>query len=272
MRWGSEKNKAQAIFYWIATAVLILVIIGMSVDFISWRNAIGMIKKQIPTQYSPHALYEGGGMDNLHYTPLWQGKLKGRVYLSMDEDMNSLGDGSFDGVIKGLSGVDFPLKYNKICWYGEGEFKNKTTTKNIQMWVYLLSKGEKTYKQVYKGQVTVDYPITEKIVNKYKSQIDPDKTMKPEDVAWLCTFTHDSLHKYIEGSEGVKPYYAYRLDQIISSQVKWKKVYEKVWTKFRKNACIGIIYKVDKKTYIRVAYNAWRISCHNGGYIFSFWK
>ena len=172
-------------------------------------------------------------------------------------------------------------KKSDSLFYGEKDVKNRESTKHVQMWVYLLSKGEKTYKKIYKGQIVVDYPITKDIINKYKNQIDPDKTMKPEDIAWLCTFTHDSLHKYIIGfferSEVMKLYsnpnhYAYRLNQIIVSQVKWKKVYEKVWTKRYKNAIIGIIYKIDGKTYLRVVKGGYFYNCHGGKIMFSFWK
>ena len=296
MRWSREEHRAKSIFYWVATAVLIAALVGMFMNFISWKDAIGLIKKQIPTQYGPHALYEGGGMNNLHYTPRWQGPLRGEVSLASDSDFNLRTfrilyntnqwkenlSGHFEGTIKGFSGLDFFLeKKSNYLFYGEKDVKNRETIKHVQMWVYLLNKGEKTYKKVYKGQVVVDYSITKEIINKYKNQIDPDKTMKPEDIAWLCTFTHDSLHEYIVGfferSEVMKLYsnpnhYAYRLNQIIVSQVKWKKVYEKVWTKWYKNAVIGIVYKIDNKTYLRTVKRGWFYSCHGGNITFSFWR
>jgi len=290
MNWIKQQNKAKTIFYWIATIILIVALVGMITDFINWKDAIGLIKKDIPVS-GPNATYIGGGA---RYTPFrWAGPLRGRVYLTFDEDMetprketveyNESGYGSFVGVLKGFSGVDFALQ--KISdfptYYGKTTIKRGSDTKNLEMWVYVLNRGKKTYKTVSTGQVPVDYPITRQIIQKYKKQIDTDNNMTEKNIDWLCTFTHNSLHNYIlsffksnkTNQLFVSPnIYAYRLDQEISSQVKWKKTYKQVWTGERKGACIGVIYKIDNKTYVRVIYNAYWIHCHGGGYIWSAWK
>ena len=47
MNWKIEEHRAKTIFYWIATIVLILVIVGMISGYIDWKTAIGTIKKGI---------------------------------------------------------------------------------------------------------------------------------------------------------------------------------------------------------------------------------
>jgi len=291
MNWIKQKNKATAVFYYIATILLIVALVGMITDFINWKDAIGLIKKDIPVS-GPNAVYIAGGS---RYTPFrWAGPLRGRVYLTFDEDMKTpslqtlgenraTGYGTFDGILRGFSGVNliFQKTSDFPSYYGETTIKNTNDTKDLKMWVYLLDRGEKTYKTVSTGQVPTDYPITREIVAKYKNRIAFNNDMTKENVEWLCTFSHDSLHDYIvsffkNGKTNqlfLSPnIYAYRLDQEISSQVKWKKTYKQVWTGERKGACIGAIYKIDDKTYVRVIYNAMYLACgQNGGYIWN-WK
>ena len=295
MKWDTEEHKVKTIFYVVATLILIVALVGMLTDFISWKDAVGLIKKNVPTN--------GVGsiaIQNVDYSPLsWRGPLKGRIYLFADQDLNVdtrtvrwnekevAMDGTLDGAIPSLSGVDLPLKRISsannplVVSYGKGTIENSKGEHSFEIWVYLLDKGEKVYKKVFTGYKAVDYPITPAIVNTYRNRIDPDRTITQKDIDWLCTFTHDSLHKYIlsffENSKVPELFqkpnvYAYRLDQEISSKVQWKKTYKNVWTNERKGACVGIIYKLDEKTYVRVVYNAWYIGCKGGGYIFNFWR
>jgi len=293
MKWGNEKNKAQTIFYYLGTVVLILVIFFMLVDYISWRDAIGMIKKNLPSDASV-ILQEGNS--SVKWNPLrWRGPLRGRVYLFSNEslttesrDVNWNGEnlkdvaGFLDGSVRGISGVDIPLfQKSEIRYDGEKILQNASGSHSFHISVYLLDTGEKVYRDVFRGYEAVDYPITPSIITAYRESIDQERDMTEEDVKWLCTFTHDSLHDFVlsffRKNEVPKLFqkpniYAYRLDQKISSQVEWKKKYEKVWTGERKGACIGIIYRVDGKVYVRVVYDAWWLGCKGGGYIFNFWK
>lgn len=299
MKWGREEHKAKSVFYWVATLVLIVALVSMflGIDYISWKDAVGLIKKNMPIN-GPGSI----SIQTANYSPFdWQGPLRGRVYLFSDEDLNVLTrksawtdgksyvmDGSFDGLIKGISGIDLPLvrissEGNPLfISYGKKTITNKTGNHSFEIWTYLLQKGNKVYRKVFDGYDAVDYKITSQIINTYKGQIDPEGAMTAGDVVWLATFSHDSLHKYIisffEQNKVpelfTKPnIYAYRLDQEISSKVKWIKKYKTEWTGERKGACVGIIYKVDGKTYVRVVYNAWWIGCGGGGgYVFNFWK
>ena len=274
----------------VLSVAVIIIIIAMLMDFINYKEAAGLIKSKVPTS-GPNAVYMAGGS---RYVPFrWAGPLKGRIYLTFDENMktphkevvgypNVMGYGNFDGVLKGVSGVNFVLqkKSDFPTYYGETTVKRKDEKVDLKMWVYLLSTGKKTYKKVYQGQVPVDYPITRQIVAKYKNQIDTDRNMTEKDVEWLCSFTHDSLQNYVvsffENNKTAELFtapniYAYRLEQIISSQIKWEKTYKMVWTGERKGACIGVIYKIDDETYVRVIYNAYWIHCHGGGFIWTFW-
>jgi len=287
-RWEEENNKFQSIFYLAATVLIVVAMIGMLFNFISYKDAIGLIKRQLPTNYS--RILGGGGMQDVHYRVNWQGNLKGRIYLSMSEDMTpqpyydrdakTTIAGFLDGKIP-MSGITLNLKQisDFPVFYGEKTLKNSTTQKHLQVWVYLLSKGEKEYKTKFVGYVPVDYKITTAIVNANRPQIDPERKMTNKDVMWLTTFTHDSLHQFILSffKEGKTPelfigrnIYAYRLDQEINQNVRFKKLFKRYWTG-KRTACIGIIYKINQKTYVKVVYNASRIKCHDGGYVFDFW-
>lgn len=289
--WERKKNKAQTVFYWAATVLIIAALVAMLFDFISWKEAIGLIRRNIPTQYGPVVLYDGGGGASGPHTLFnWKGP-RGRVYLSMNKDLvphsyTKDGEeiwGDFDGVIKGFSGINLDLR--KVSdfpeYFGEGTFKNRTTQKHVKVWVYLLDKGKPVYKKVFVGNKPVDYRITPHIISLYKEQIDWDNDMTQGDKDFLCSFTHDSLHQFVIGffQRGEVPklftkpnVYAYRLDQIVSGKVKFEKVYKEVLTNEREGACIGIIWNIDKKVYVRVVYGAWFVGCHDSGYVWSFWK
>ena len=281
-----QLNKVKTVFYILATVVLILVIVGMLTDFISYKNAIGYIKHNLPQ--NAKILQEGGGTG---YHPFrWRGDLTGRIYLSMTEDMTphsyTNSDrkqvyGFLDGKIPS-SGVTIDLQ--KVSdfpeFYGEGTVKSLNETHHIKIWVYLLKKGNKIYKRKFVGYQAVDYPITQAIIKRYLPTINTENDITQKDIDWLCTFTHDSLHKFVISffkkrevpKLFTKPYiYAYRLDSIISSQNKFERIYKTYWTG-KRTAALGIIYNEDGNTYVRVVYNAWYIGCHDGGYIFDFWK
>ena len=300
MKWRNRRGSLK-ITSWkdiqeVAVIILIaVIIIGMSFDFISWKQAMGAIKRELP---QGAMIADGGG--SMNYSPFrWRGKLYGRVYLFADEDLNVESrnikwtdgkfynmDGSLDGTIKGISGVDIPLEMTSqpdnplVISHGKTIIKNKDGEHSFEIWTYLLNKGGKQYRTVFNGYEEVDYPITTALISSYRRQIDPNNTIKPEDITWLTTFTHDSLHKYImnlfTSQESYKAFespnvYALRLDQIILNKVREKKVYKKEWTGERKGAVIGIIYKLDGKTYVQVHYNAWYIGCKGGGFTWSFW-
>jgi hypothetical protein len=164
MKWGSRRGSLkikswkdiQSIFI---TILVIIVIIGMLTDYISWKDAMGAIKKNLPSN-AYVILQEGGG--NTNYRPFnWAGSLKGRVDLFTDEDFNVqtrhikwtddknyVADGMFDGKIKGISGADFTLKQinndpDFPISYGKTTLKNATGTHTLEMWVYLLTKDTK---------------------------------------------------------------------------------------------------------------------------------
>jgi len=291
MGWNREEHKAKAIFYWIATIVLVFVLIGMTVDFINWKEAISMIKEQMPTD-AQYQLYNDGGRNNSSYIKSafrWRGDLRGRVYLFSNEDMEFVDrnvrwndepmtiSGDFIGSLNKMSGLYFPLEKleaHKIL-------KNQTGEHKFDIWFYPLSKGVKVYETVYKGQVAVDYKIDDTIINKYKTALERNYKITDSDIAWLKTFTHDELHEYVisfykEGKVYLlnqKPAnFASILDEKIFSQVRYEKVYEEQWTGWRKNADLGIIYKIDGKTYLLVVKDAWYIGCKGGGYVWSFWE
>ena len=150
--------------------LVIFVLVGMATDFISWKTAMGAIKKRVPTN--------GIGsiaLENVSWNPLtWRGSLRGRVYLFSDEDLNVqtrsttwngnhiIMDGSLDGKIKELSGIDIPLKRISepdnplIISYGKTQVINNSGSHNFEIWVYLLEKGHKKYIKKFKGYKAVD--------------------------------------------------------------------------------------------------------------------
>ncbi len=277
MKWGSEKDKAQTVFYYLAAIVLVLVILGMLTDFISWKSAVGMIKRNLPTN---------GAYNGMEYkfNWLWFTKpVRFHIYLSSDEDLNlhtyydtqykKKVEGLVDGVLPGVGGFEAPITQNEF----ETQASSAKGMWQIKGNIYLLNKGKKVYKKVFVGYAPVDYPITPNIINTYKQSIDPDNDMTQDVIEWLCTFSHDSLHQYIvkmfeTGKQQElfqKPgIYAYRLDSVIASQVKWKKEYKKIFTG-KRTALLGIVYTIDNQTYFDFIRGAYRISCHNGGYVWS---
>ena len=310
MRWNREEHKAKAVFYWIATAVLIIAIVCsiLGINYISWKDAVGLIKQNLPTN-ARYLLHDGG--EGAHYSPFrWRGNLHGALWIFSDEKLNIKQrkvdwnrDGNYVNSIGRLTlsmkGYSIPdvnlnslsdLSFNKISTTAfkavkyvdsSGLVKYKKVPHSLDIYLLLINKGEKEFKKVPDGWIVVDYPVTDKIIKKYKNQIDPDGTMTSKDITWLKTFTHDSLHSYIVSffESGKVPElslapnsYAYRLEQIISGKVKWIRKYKTVWTKKRKGATIGILYKFAGKTYIRILHNAYRISCGRGSYIWNFWR
>ncbi len=146
MKWDKEKSKAQAIFYWIATIVLILVVIGMLTDFISWKTAIGMIKKQMPTNGAYNEL------ENYKFNWLWfTHPAQFHIYIASDENLNikpyysryygKTVQGRVDGVLPGVGGFNAPLINNRF----ETDVKSIKGVWHLKGQIYVLDKGKKIY-------------------------------------------------------------------------------------------------------------------------------
>jgi len=160
----------------------------------------------------------------------------------------------------------------------EGDYR----WKEIEGYVAYVEIGEKIYKTVDKGQQLVDYPITQEIIDKNKNNLFYDNE-SPEQIAeytkFLLTFTHDSLHNFVIGLFNknsrdiliIPNIYAYRLYQVIDSEVKWKKIYKQVWTGQRKGKLL-LVYDTGGQMKIKWFYNPQWIGCGGGGYQFSDWR
>jgi len=262
----------------VMSVLAVIVIILMLFNVIGWKTGLGAIKKQM----SINGTYNG--LDDYKYNWLWFTQpVKFHIYLSGDEDMNlrtyydrQFGknvQGFIDGVLPKVGGFTVPIIDNKF----DGYCSNIKGKWHITGQIYLLDKGSPQYRKVFVGYKTVDYPVTKEIINKYRKSIDPDKTMTENDYVFLEKFTHDSLHDYIvsffERGETYKLFlkpniYAYRLDQIISGQVKRVKDYKIEKTGYR-SAKIGIVYKIDNISHFTFITGAWRIQCHDGGWVWS---
>lgn len=77
MKWG--KIESSEIKNWLIIIICVLVILGMLVDFISWRTALSILKQELPTGYhlpTQYTFLRGYG-----YVPLvWRGNFS-RIYL-----------------------------------------------------------------------------------------------------------------------------------------------------------------------------------------------
>jgi|GEM_PF-5764876 len=132
----------------ILSVAIVLIIVFMLVDFISWREAIDMIKKEIPT----NGLSSGKWIKGFGYVPFaWRGSLNAIFFLKGTED-NLTTDGEVWCKLENTKFV-VPLKD------GWGEYHITRTTiqdpddpnygqpdyrfQDFQIFVRVLDKGEK---------------------------------------------------------------------------------------------------------------------------------
>jgi len=264
----------------VSSIAIIIVIVFMLVDFINWRAALTIIKENMPTSGTGYTFVKGFG-----YVPLvWNGNIKGKItvkssyedakieqpmkisYWLIQDGDSTISDGFVD---RGF------LVTRKRA---EGDYR----WEEIEGYVAYVEIGDKIYRTAYRGQQPVDYPITQEIIDKNKNNLFyNDET--PEQIAeytkFLLTFTHDSLHQFIVNLFNKNPrdafiipnVYAYRLYQVINSEVKWEKIYEQVWTGQRKGKLL-FIYTTGGQMKIKWFHNPIWIGCNGGGYQFSDWK
>jgi len=274
------KIKSSEIKNWLTIVICVLIIIGFLADFVSWRQALNVIKKEIPTSGIGYTFIKGFG-----YIPfIWNGNIKGKItikssyedakieqpmkisYWLVQDGDSTISDGYID---RGF------LVTRKRA---EGDYR----WEEIEGYVAYVEIGEKIYRTVDKGQQLVDYPITQEIIDKNKNNLFYDNE-SPEQIVeytkFLLTFTHDSLHNFVIGFFNknsrdifiIPNIYAYRLYQVVDSEVKWKKIYEQVWTGQRKGKLL-LVYDTGGQMKIKWFYNPQWIGCGGGGYQFSDWR
>ena len=91
MKWdeGFKIQSWNDVWRVVSSIAIIIVIVFMLVDFISWRAALSIIKKDLPTEYQvvPHTFIRGYG-----YVPLlWRGNFK-RISIDTSGTPTSVGD------------------------------------------------------------------------------------------------------------------------------------------------------------------------------------
>ena len=263
----------------VLSIAIVIIIVFMLVDFISWRTALDIIKKEMPTSGIGGKWIKGFG-----YVPfVWNGNIKGKItvkssyeeakieqpmkisYWLVQDGDSTISDGFVD---RGF------LVTRKRT---EGDYR----WEEIEGYVAYVEIGEKIYKTVYKGEQPIDYSITQEIIDQNKNNIfyDADQSKIIEYTKFLLTFTHDSLHQFVidlfnKNSREVfiiPNVYAYRLDQIISGQIKYEKIYEQQWAGQRKGKLL-FIYSTGGQMKIKWFYNPTWIGCNGGGYQFSDWR
>ena len=274
------KIKSSEIKNWLVIIICVLIIIGFLADFVSWRQALNIIKKEMPTSGIGYTFIKGFG-----YIPfIWNGNIKGKItikssyedakieqpmkisYWLVQDGDSTISDGYID------RGFLVTRKRE------EGDYR----WEEIEGYVAYVEIGEKIYRTVDKGQQLVDYPVTQEIIDKNKNNLFYDNE-SPEQIAeytkFLLTFTHDSLHNFVIGFFNknsrdifiIPNIYAYRLYQVVNSEVKWKKIYEQVWTGQRKGKLL-LVYDTGGQMKIKWFYNPQWIGCGGGGYQFSDWR
>ena len=83
------KIKSSEIKNWLIIIICILIIIGFLADFVSWRQALNIIKKEMPIEYQAqlHLFIKGYG-----YIPfLWHRNFK-RISIDTSGTSTSVGD------------------------------------------------------------------------------------------------------------------------------------------------------------------------------------
>jgi len=274
------KIKSSEIKNWLVIIICVLIIIGFLTDFVNWRQALNIIKKEMPTSGIGYTFIKGFG-----YIPfIWNGNIKGKItikssyedakieqpmkisYWLVQDGDSTISDGYID------RGFLVTRKRE------EGDYR----WEEIEGYVAYVEIGEKIYRTVDKGQQLVDYPVTQEIIDKNKNNLFYDNE-SPEQIAeytkFLLTFTHDSLHNFVIGFFNknsrdifiIPNIYAYRLYQVVDSEVKWKKIYEQVWTGQRKGKLL-LVYDTGGQMKIKWFYNPQWIGCGGGGYQFSDWR
>jgi len=206
---------------------------------------------------------------------VWNGNIKGKITVKASEA----------GKIEQPMKISYWLVQDKDSTISDGYVSNGFTVtrkrqegdyrwQRIEGYVAYVEIGEKIYRKVYKGQQPVDYPITQEIIERIKT-ISFMKAKTPEEIAeytkFLLTFTHDSLHNFIIDLFNKNPrdafiipnVYAYRLYQVIDSEIKWENVYEQEWTGQRKGKLL-FVYSVDGNMKIKWFYNPVWYGCGGG--------
>lgn len=267
----------KVIFRNVLMFIICLLIIGTVVDFVNYRLTLDTIKKEMPTSGIGYTFIKGFG-----YIPLvWNGNIKGKItvkalyedakieqpmkisYWLVQDGDSTISDGFVD---RGF------LATRKR---EEGDYR----WEEIEGYVAYVEIGDKIYRTVDKGQRLVDYSITQEMVDKNKNNLFYNNE-SPEQITeytkFLLGFTHDSLHNFvidlfnnnIHSAFTIPNVYAYRLYQVIDSEVKWEKIYEQQWTGQRKGKLL-LIYTTGGQMKIKWFYNPTWIGCNGGGYSFS---
>jgi hypothetical protein len=214
MNWNREEHKARTVFYYLGVVVLCLVIVFMMVDFINWREAISMIKQQIPIE-AQYQLHDGGG-GNPSYNPLkWRGDLTGEMWFFSDKDFN--------------------IQTRKIDWRADGNHIESI------------------------GRTTFHLPNSTAI-------IELPKDMEIHTTFFTSHKVNIFSHTYTRTEHTFDAWF-YILDKGELTQQENLQS-----TIYRKNSILGIIYKIDDKTYIQIHKNAWWRRCKGGGFVWSFWR
>jgi hypothetical protein len=257
--------------------ICLSVIVGI-VDFINWKSTSNIIKKEMPTSGIGGQWIKGFG-----YIPfVWNGNIKGKITVK-----SSYEDAKIEQPMK----ISYWLTLDGDSTISDGFVNNGflATKKReesdyrwqeIEGYIAYVEIGEKIYRTVYKGQQPVDYSVTGEIIDKNKNNLFYNEET-PEQITeytkFLLGFTHDSLHQFIVNlfNNNMKDVYiipniyAYRLDQIISGQIKYENIYEKQWTGQRGGKLL-LIYDIGGQMRIRWFYNPTWIGCglQGGGYQF----
>lgn len=283
MKWGGEGvlTKKQIISLLIVIVILIPSVIILC-DFLGWKNAVTTIRQNIPTEgtYVPYKWINGLG-----YVPLvWNGNIQAIIKLKANSD---------ESLVKPYK-ISYWLKQDGDTAISDGyvdnDFiavrsrpENDYNWQTIECYVAYVEIGEKIYTQKYVGDRAVDYPITREIINQYKDYVFADVSDPAEieeTTKFLLTFTHDSLNQFILNffpnnvhQLFVSPnIYAYRLNEVISGQVKWEKVYEKVWTGQCKGKLL-LVYSVDGNVKIKWFKDPYFSSgCSGSVWVFRDWR
>jgi len=268
----------------VLTIVIVLIIVSMLVDFMSWREAINIIKREMPTS----GFTGGKWLQGFGYVPFaWRGSLNAILFLRGTED-NLTTDGE---VWCKLENTKFIVQLKD----GWGEYHITRTTiqdphdpnygqpdyrfQDFTIFVKVLDKGEKVYVDKYVGQKEVDYPITKEIVEKNKWTLENDTQMPlTSDIEdWLCSFTKFSLHQYVVGiferGEMIKgkDWFPYYLDNLLGP--KFENVYITEWNKTFKNVQLLVVYETEKEVYPLIwKTTAGYVGCGGGTWVFHLGK